>query len=83
MKALDPDLPPPVYGYAGHCRTCRAVLAWRRDRRSELADVARKVAMMIAADLIVEYTRVEAVDLAREMCTCERATAIQLAWEDG
>ena len=73
---------PPVFGYAGHCRTCGAVLAWRRDRRSELPDVARRVAQFIAADLIVEYTRADAVSMAREMCTCERLTSMQLVWSD-
>lgn len=73
---------PPVFGYVGHCRTCQAALAWRRDRRSELSDVARKVAQMIATDLIVEYTRADSVIMAKEMCKCARATAMQLAWED-
>jgi hypothetical protein len=73
---------PIVFGYVGRCRTCRAALAWRRDRRSQLSDVARKVAKMIAADLIVEYTRADTVHMAREMCACERLTAMQLVWED-
>jgi hypothetical protein len=73
---------PPIFGYVGRCRTCHSALAWRRDRRSQLSDVARKVAQMIAADLIVEYTRGDACDMAREMCACERLTPMQLAWED-
>lgn len=80
---MNDDTPnPPIFGYTGSCRTCRAVLAWRRDRRSQLPDVARKVAMMIAADLIVEYVRADCVHMAKEMCGCERLTPMQLAWED-
>lgn len=73
---------PPIFGYTGSCRTCRAVLAWRRDRRSELSDVARHVTRMIAADLIVEYVRADCVYVSTKRCGCARATAMQLAWEE-
>ena len=62
----------PVFGYAGRCRQCGAILAWRPDQRDDLADVARKVEIMIRADLVVAYVRRDAFILAREMCTCVR-----------
>lgn len=66
----DERTPPPVFGYVGRCRVCKAALAWRRDDPDRRADVASKVGTMIRAGLYVEYTRADSVDMAREMCGC-------------
>jgi len=75
----------PIFGYVGRCRTCKAALAWRRDdpdRRDDTdrhADVASMVSFMIRSDLYVEYTRADAVHMARTLCGCKRGRPCWIA----
>jgi len=70
---MDDETPaPPIFGYVGRCRSCRAALAWRMDDQTRRNDVAEKVALMIRSDLYVEYTRADSVHMARALCGCSR-----------
>jgi hypothetical protein len=66
----------PEYAYVGRCRECGVTLAYRKDRRYDRLDVARRVAEMIAADLIIERVRVELITIAKKDCGCPRADRI-------